>query len=251
MNYRELEFLGLSEKEAKVYLASLELGKSPVQKIATQAGVNRATTYVQIESLIKKGMMSTYKQGNKQFYFAESPEKLSLLFREEAMAIQRKQEYLDKLLPQLRSINAEDKDRPTVRYFEGKAGMRAIAEEMFLQKSEDTMRMIFSQDLLLEMFSEEELKKMRSKRKDKKIRAVVITNDEKNRLDTDANIFRVDSKKFPISADIAFLGSKTRIVTQKGNQVGLIIDNKEISNTFKTLYTLAIKYLDSKMKKRV
>ena len=48
---KELEHLGLSDKEAKVYLAALEMGPSPVQDISHKAHVNRATTYVMIESL--------------------------------------------------------------------------------------------------------------------------------------------------------------------------------------------------------
>ena len=62
--------LGLSEKEASVYLASLELGASSVQKISQQAKINRATTYVIIESLSKKGLMSTMEKAGKIFFFS-------------------------------------------------------------------------------------------------------------------------------------------------------------------------------------
>jgi len=55
MLIQELQKLGLSDKESKVYLASLELGPAPIAAIAKQASVNRPTTYVIIESLIKKG----------------------------------------------------------------------------------------------------------------------------------------------------------------------------------------------------
>ena len=41
---KELQKIGLSEKEAKVYLAALELGQASVQNIARKAEVNRATT---------------------------------------------------------------------------------------------------------------------------------------------------------------------------------------------------------------
>ena len=55
----KLKELGLAEKEAKVFLASLELGSSAVQEIAKKAEINRATTYVIIEKLMKKGLMSS------------------------------------------------------------------------------------------------------------------------------------------------------------------------------------------------
>ena len=57
MNYiQDLQQIGLTEKEAKVYLAALELGEKAVQVIAQKAGVNRATTYFILESLIEKGL---------------------------------------------------------------------------------------------------------------------------------------------------------------------------------------------------
>ncbi|MBU4431940.1 hypothetical protein KKD60_01575, partial [Patescibacteria group bacterium] len=168
MDYKELKNLGLAEKEAKVYLATLELGQSTVQKISEKAKVNRATTYVVIESLIQKGLMSSAYENKKQYFYAESPEKLNLLFREQAMEIQKKQEYLDRILPNLKALKSRDKEGPTVRYFEGKEGMRAIAEEIFdFKNGDEKLRMIYSYDLLLKMFTEEEVLEMRKKRQNK------------------------------------------------------------------------------------
>lgn len=245
---KDLEYLGLAEKEALIYMAALELGKAPVQKIAQKAGVNRATAYVIIEALSKKGLISNYTEGKKQFFCAEAPEKLSLLFREEVMEIQRRQEYLDKILPELKSLNASVKSRPVVRYYEGKAGIRAIAEELFISEYKDDVRMIFSNDLLTQTFSEEELVSMTNRRKAKGTKAKAIVNDEFNKLKTrsDAELFRLPTKNYSITSDIAFFGDKIRIVTQKGESAGLIIENKEVANTLKILFDLAWKYLENK-----
>jgi sugar-specific transcriptional regulator TrmB len=255
MDYRELVNLGLSEKEARVYLAALELGKCPVQKIAQKAGVNRATTYVIIEGLMKKGLMSSYTEGKKQFYFAEAPEKLKILFKDQELGLKRKEEYLEKLLPELKALNIEKEGRPTVRYFEGKEGLRAMAEEFFIVKHIEPARMIYSYDLLSDVFSKEEKVKLRDKRMAQKIKVRSIINDELNRSDPDSEATRkevVSFKEFPITSDIAFFGDRVRIATQKGNLVGLIIENKEITNTFKTLFDLAWqgkKFLEQKKKK--
>ena len=57
----------LSEKEAAVYLAALQLGWVPVQDIAKLSKVNRATTYVMIESL-KKRYDRQYRKTKTYFY---------------------------------------------------------------------------------------------------------------------------------------------------------------------------------------
>lgn len=247
MEYRELMTLGLGEKESKTYLAALELGQTTAQKIAEQSKVNRASVYVAIEALMQKGLMSSVNEGKKQYFIAESPEKLSLLFREQAMEIQRKHEYLDKILPKLKSINNNEADKPVVRYFKGKESLAGMAEDIFYSaQNNEKMRIIYSFDLLKKMFSEDEIVSFRKKRQDRKVSGIAIVNDDLNRLKTDSEIYRLNSKEYNITSDFAIYGDKVRITTQKGEVHSLIIENKEISNTLKILYDLAIKYLKSK-----
>ena len=73
---KELQQLGLSDKEAKTYLASLELGPVSVQEIAKKSGLKRPTVYFAIEQLIKMGLMSSFEKGKKRYFSAESPERL-------------------------------------------------------------------------------------------------------------------------------------------------------------------------------
>ncbi len=46
----ELKKLGLTDKEVRVYLATLELGYTTVQKIAQAAKISRPTAYAVIKS---------------------------------------------------------------------------------------------------------------------------------------------------------------------------------------------------------
>ena len=181
MDYRELVNLGLSEKEARVYLAALELGKSAVQKISQKAGVNRATTYVIIEGLMKKGLMSSATEDKKQYFYAETPEKLSLLFKIQEAELKNKQEGLQKLLPNLKAISNIAEEKPVVRYFVGKEGLKSISEELSANKGEP-VRMAYSQDLIESVFSKEERTIMRKKRMTKKIKTKVLYNYKNQEL---------------------------------------------------------------------
>ncbi len=80
---QQLRKIGLSDKEAKVYLAALELGKATVQEIAVKANVNRTTTYVAIEGLTEKELMSEYLENHKRFFIAEDPSKLDDILPDE------------------------------------------------------------------------------------------------------------------------------------------------------------------------
>lgn len=54
---RNLTEFGLSDKEARIYLALLELEIATAFDTAKHAGINRSSTYVVLESLKKKGLV--------------------------------------------------------------------------------------------------------------------------------------------------------------------------------------------------
>lgn len=250
MNFRELVNLGLAEKEAKVYLANLELGKSSVQDIARKAGVNRATTYVIIESLMKKGLASSSHEGKKQFFYAENPEKLVLLFRTQEQEIKRKRTYLEKILPELKALDFSKQEKPTVRYFEGKEGLMAISEELYINNNDKTADMVYSYDLLKEIFSSEDLNSMSLRRQNKKIKVRSIINDSLDQRKNNSQRVVLPSKEYPITCDIAFFGNKVRIVTQKKPFSGLVIENKEITKTLRVIFNLAWEHARALVKRK-
>ena len=51
---QSLQQYGFSEKEAKVYLASLELGTAPGSTIARHAGEKRVTVYAILKEFVKE-----------------------------------------------------------------------------------------------------------------------------------------------------------------------------------------------------
>ena len=71
-----LQKIGLSEKDSEVYLACLELGTQPASVIARKAGLKRPTTYLILEELLKKGLVSEYTGSNVKFFTAVSPDYL-------------------------------------------------------------------------------------------------------------------------------------------------------------------------------
>ena len=62
-----LQKIGLSDKDAEVYLACLELGTQPASVIARKAGLKRPTTYLILEGLLKRGLVSEYTGSNVKY----------------------------------------------------------------------------------------------------------------------------------------------------------------------------------------
>ncbi|NTW30220.1 MAG: hypothetical protein HGA33_03005 [Candidatus Moranbacteria bacterium] len=238
---RELMEIGLNEKEAKVYLASLELGQSVVQAIANKAGVNRATTYFVIEGLMAKGLMSSFHQGKKQFFIATDPDRLVEILEEQERDMKRKSEELKKLIPQLQSINNKKSDRPVVRYYEGKEGISAMNDELIKIVSGSVVPMAYSVDAVDNLFMKEERARAKKKRLDKKIKTKAIYTYKDGVLEstTDGDRRKVPFEKFPIKSDIAIFDDNVRIASLGNRQVGIIIEDKEIADSMRAVLDLA------------
>lgn len=113
-----LEQSGLNQKQASVYMALLELGTGSVQLIAKKAELKRPTTYLVLDELQQKGLVSLVPQ-KKALYTAESPDKL-------LNDLNRKQEILKRYLPNLSALHNSKKEKPEVQLFQGKEGMREV-----------------------------------------------------------------------------------------------------------------------------
>lgn len=118
-----LQGLGLSENEAKVYLACLGLGSTTALKIAKSAEIKRPTVYSVIESLKSKGLISIEVHGFKQRFVAETPEKL-----EEVLELKKQQ--FKKLLPDLQALQNSHDDGGFIKYFEGMEGIKSVYQSM-------------------------------------------------------------------------------------------------------------------------
>ena len=114
---------GLHEKEAKVYLALLELGTADVSDIAAKAGVKRPTSYLVLDELKKKGLVSQVP-AKVNLFTAESPEKLQA-------EMYKKQELYKRFLPNMLALYNLRKEKPQVQLFEGIEGVKQVYEKIY------------------------------------------------------------------------------------------------------------------------
>lgn len=135
MHEQFLKNLALSEKEAVVYLAALELGSSTIQEISGKSQISRSTAYEVIESLIKKGLMSALSKRKKKYFFAEKPERLTTLIDIKEKEFKRRKQELKAILPELKELAGLSRERPRIRIYEGKQGVRRIQEDLLRSKN--------------------------------------------------------------------------------------------------------------------
>ena len=118
-NLKILQNLGLNEKESKVYLATLSLGKTTIQMIAKAAEIKRTTAYNVVDSLQQKGLITVEIDGFKKKFVAENPERLEKM-------IDDSRNDLHKSLPELQSLYNLGGEESVIRYYEGKEAIKSV-----------------------------------------------------------------------------------------------------------------------------
>lgn len=244
---KDLEKLGLNEKEAKVYLAVLELGEGNVQQISKKSGVKRTTLYDILESLKSKGLVSQSVKNKKTFFLAADPHKLEDEIQEMGHTVRR-------ILPQLLTIaNAMD-SKPKVQFFEGHEGIKEAYKDTLHYPDGELLAWV-SQDAI-EAFDEEFLNDYYlPKRVAKKIWVRAIAPDVEEMLgykEIDQKSLRktrlADAEIFPLRVEINLYGKNKIAVMSFGEKFGMIIESQKIFETLKSIFEMNWKALESRNK---
>ena len=118
----ELESIGLTNGEARVYKSLCELGLSKVGPICDFSKVHRSIIYQILEKLIDKGLVSCIKENNIKKYQAASPQILLNYLEEEKDLIETKKKNIKKILPEILQLQA-NKVRSSATLYQGFQGV--------------------------------------------------------------------------------------------------------------------------------
>lgn len=122
-----LKNLGLNEKQAKVYLACLELGSATVAELAEKSEIKRTSIYNFLEELIHRGFLSEIKQDGQILLIAEDPQ--ILVKKAEEQLLDTKSAF-----PELMAMFNRPGNKPKVYFYQGIAGLRKIYQETLKSK---------------------------------------------------------------------------------------------------------------------
>jgi sugar-specific transcriptional regulator TrmB len=225
----------LKNKEIDVYLACLELGMASAIQIGKKASVIRTTVYDILQNLIAKGLIGQTKKGKRRLFYAENPEKLKKLLLE-------KEKQLAEIMPILMSMQNIAGAKPTIRYYEGKEGLKEVYRDTLNYKGE--LCAYVSENIII-LLGRDFADEYKEKRKKAKIFAKVIAPDTKELIEykqtdkKDTKITKLVSKtKFPFTIEMNIYGNKIALMSFK-EEMGIIIESTEIAKNMKFLFELA------------
>ncbi|MCX6753121.1 MAG: hypothetical protein NTW62_02140 [Candidatus Nomurabacteria bacterium] len=231
---KTLEKLGLSDKQAKVYVAGLKLGRFSVLALAEKTGIKRPTCYLILDELIKKGLISTYPKEKKVIYVAEHPNNL---LKQAADAYATAKE----LMPELQNLINTNAEKPVLKVYSGQSGIQNIYEDMT-----DEGKDLFyfgSVKELVESVGQEFLDNWIKKRiakgmKSKSIRIREKEMDYKLYGNSPENLrtIRYAPEGFTMPYTIYIYSKKVAFVSTKKDLFGFIVESDDLAKSMKALF---------------
>ncbi len=243
----QIEDLGLSQKEARVYVANLMLGPATVQKIADQASIKRVTTYVILESLAGLGLVSQSNQGKKTFFTAEDPISLRRLLEKKEQQVSEQKLSFENILPELHDLKNLPGDSPNVKFYTGAEGIKSVVEIFFELNKEAKLLHAFSNlDQFYKYFPDFQNTRANPARVKAGIHSKIIYTTKEGAVlkATDERNIResryVPADVIPVNGDWTIVGDHLVILSLEGtNPIGVVIQSREIANGMRAFFELA------------
>jgi len=260
--------LGLSDEEAKVYLACLEINGGPVSTIARKAGVHRVSCYHTLENLLEKRLLSQYNKNGVKCFAPEPPEQLEQLAKERVNIARV-------LLPQLKTLASSQRFKPKIRFYEGRDGVERVFNESLLVaegglpgeapaepigNAQDRLREAErSREILgytnLKTVTEFFPSFFRSYTHERLQKGIKTRYLSPNTVETvhvidpflptgyDPNLIEillVNKEQFPFENEVLIFGNTVGIVSLKtGELLGLLVESSTFARTMKAVFDLA------------
>lgn len=231
---KNLEQLGLTEKESLVYLSLLEIGRGSVAGISLKTGIKRPTCYLIIDDLIKKNLVSKALVGKKALYSPEHPTKI-------VKDIENNLILAKNIISGLQEVMTKPSDRPALRMLHGLKGIQSFYNEMLEDKN--NIYYIASIKDVVESVGKDFLDEWIKKRIATGIKTFSIRTKA---TDIQTELYKADDvnlrnvayaeESFDPSFMIFIYGKKVAFVGKTAESIGFIVSSVNLSKTMKSMF---------------
>jgi HTH-type transcriptional regulator, sugar sensing transcriptional regulator len=209
------------------------LGSATVNSIACKSGIARSSCYDILNSLIEKGIASSFKKKNVRNFSVDDPRRILELTKEKA-------EVLEKVLPELNALYSSAKDRPSIRFYQGIEGMKQIFREI-LEDNVGEVLSFGSADDLLKTMGDYHLEFVKKRVKAKIMVRSILKKTEIGQARKKLGEQELRKVKF-VPADFSYygimviFGNKIALFSLKKDYVAILIESKEIKDVQQAMF---------------
>ncbi len=241
MNENVLEDIGLTNSEAKVYLALLELGSSHVAPIVNAAGIAYSKIYDLLEKLRQKGLVSMVIKGGVKYFEAAPAKRILDYIEEKEKNLHLQKEGILKLLPILEEKQKQSKEISEISSYKSMKGIETIFSEILksLKKGEEyfVFGAIFGATEAQRIF----LLNYHLKRIERRVKLKILFHRDAHSMAKAYEEMKLTEVKYLDPqlvgpAQTMVVKDSTFIILWTENPIAIRIDNKEITASYKKYF---------------
>jgi sugar-specific transcriptional regulator TrmB len=232
---------GLDEVESKTYLTLLDNGPLTILELSKKGNLKRTNLYNILNELQNKNLVKR-DPSSKNRYIPNPPEEIKQLFEYKEQLISHAKLNFEILIDNLNSRYYLSENKPLITIKEGVNGLKYLYDDV-----NNTGKDIL---LIRSHFDAErpEVRKMTATQivaqVKRRIRAKVINPISQSQIKEAKKLFENYDKerfvlepKMTLPSQILIYGDKTSMTTIKKGIITTIIDNPDITQTFRTLFS--------------
>lgn len=239
-----LKRAGLNQNEARVYDLLLNRGQTSILELnKALPEITRTNLYNILYSLRDEGVVEQTIKGKKINFKPADPHKLRDLLSQRRQKIIESEAVIEGVLPQMLSLYNLTTNKPSVRYYEGTQGVELVYKELNNSNAKELLliRSIYDDDHpeLKKLVEKQILKQVNLGIKTKALTPLVAESKLTfKEYDAKRLVTRriVERERLILSAQILIWGNVVAISSMKGKLISTVIENKSISDTFKTIF---------------
>jgi len=237
-----LKEIGLTDYEAKVYLALLHLGKATSGEILKKAGIYSGKIYEILDSLQRKGFVSIIIENKVKKFSPSDPRRIRDYLEEKKNDLIKQEKDYDKILPELLNKFGKIKEDAKIEIYTGFRGFKtALMKETEDAKKGDELYIMGVVNF--EKYGREVIdffiNKIYPRRESLKLKTKKIY-DPSAKKNIDENEKNSQIKYLPYSSLASFniISNLTIIGIYYGEMIFIVIESEEVAKGFKEQFNL-------------
>jgi sugar-specific transcriptional regulator TrmB len=240
MNKDDLLKLGLSPAEAVLYLTLLKIGASDVQGLIEETGFYKANTYLALERLCDKGIVSKITERNKRVYQIQSPKSLVGFIDKKKEELDEQKRLAEELTREVELSKKNNFTKETASVFKGLTGVKKIYEEIVDNKLD---YYVFGSPLQSEtIIPDYYWENLHAKQEEHGIKAHMIFHKSlrhwKKIISHKEIKIRFFDTSFEPLTETTIYGKKVAFVVWTEKPFVTIINNEHVANSYKQVFDM-------------
>lgn len=235
--------MGLTETEARIYVAGLAHASATLQELSRQTMIKRPTLYHALQRLMERGLVAERKTGNRSSFTMAPPETMFALLERQRETIDEQAKALTAVLASLQRAKgfAKGEDVSIVHYH-GAQEMKMVMDIAFYCKSKRWDVIAPYHNFVRDSGPEYARKYLRSRKAHKIVSRVLLERVPGARKWSGQEITERNPRYMPASMQgkfksmIMLFDDKVALFSSSGNLSAILITSKELHAMMRAMY---------------